>query len=190
MSHFHFMCAHFFIIVVVTEVEDPETYFGMHSLTDQTNTHKPIVYLSPKELFHLHYVLQINLDMIEPEKTGVLHEIVDAIGESVYHPEIELLESMVCLTLTNNCDDIPMDPTARLQQLLVDTKRLVIYVIKIQSGQDLASIFHEQVTPAHEHAWSDFRKVEFSGGREDSSILSKRRHLKLGQSGAPLDLQT
>lgn len=162
----------------------------MHSLTDQTNTHKPVVYLSPKELFHLHYTLQHNLEMIEPEESGILHDIINEIGPSVYHPEIELPESMVCLTLTNQCDDIPMDPTARLQQLLVDTKRLVIYVIKIQSGQDLAHIFQDTVTQEHESAWTSFKYKEFIEGPEDRTIVAKRRHLKLGQSGPPLDLQT
>lgn len=174
----------------MTDVEDPETYFGMHSLTDQTNTNKPIVYLSPKELFHLHYTLQHNLDMIEPEQSGVFRELIDEIGPSVYHPGLELPESMVCLTLTNFCDDIPMDPTARLQQLLVDTKRLVIYVIKIQTGQDLAHIFQDEVKQEHELAWNDFKIQEFAEGREDHTIISKRRHLNLGQSGPPLDLQT
>lgn len=161
----------------------------MHALTDQTNTHKPIVYLSPKELFHLHYTLQNNLDSIEPEGTGLLHDICNEIGTSTYHPDIELPESMVCLTLTNHCDDIPMDPTARLQQLLVDTKRLVIYVIKIQCGKNLAHIFQEPITFEHENLWSQFKSKEFSEGSRDNTVVSKRRHLKLGQSEPPLDLQ-
>lgn len=173
----------------MTDVEDPESYFGMHALTDQTNTHKPIVYLSPKELFHLHYTLQHNLDMIEPEGSGILHDICNEIGISTYHPDIALPESMVCLTLTNRCDDIPMDPTARLQQLLVDTKRLVIYVIKIQSGRDLAQIFQEPISPEHESTWSQFKSQEFLEGSEDNTVITKRRHLKLGQSEEPLDLQ-
>jgi hypothetical protein len=169
-------------------VEDPESYFGMHSLTDQTSTHKPIVYLSPKELFHLHYTLQTNIDMIEPEGSGILHDIVNEIGPSTYHPDLELPESMVCLTLTNRCDNIPMDPTARLQQLLVDTKRLVIYVIKIQTGRNLAHIFQEPIMSEHEVAWNRFKRKEFLEGKEDHSIVAKRRHLKLGQSEPPLDL--
>jgi Ras GTPase-activating-like protein IQGAP2/3 len=161
----------------------------MHALTDQTNTHKPIVYLSPNELFHLHYTLQNNLELIEPEGAGLLHDICNEIGPSAYHPDIELPESMVCLTLTSHCDDIPMDPTARLQQLLVDTKRLVIYVIKIQSGKDLACIFQESITSEHERNWTQFKLQEFSEGPDDKIVVAKRRHLKLGQSEPPLDLQ-
>ncbi|KAI7892827.1 Rho GTPase activation protein [Mucor mucedo] len=174
----------------LTDVEDPESYFGMHALTDQTNTHKPVVYLSPKELFHLHYTLEHNLDMIEPEGSGILHDICKEIGPSIYHPDTELPETMVCLTLTNNCDDIPMDPTARLQQLLVDTKRLVIYVIKIQSGKDLAHIFQEAVSTDHERVWTKFKSQEFLEGAEDHTVITKRRYLKLGQSEDPLDLQS
>ncbi|KAL9554811.1 hypothetical protein PS6_003200 [Mucor atramentarius] len=176
--------------LALTDVEDPESYFGMHALTDQTNTHKPIVYLSPNELFHLHYTLQTNLDTLEPEGSGILHDIVKEIGPSAYHPDIELPESMVCLTLTNRCDNIPMDPTARLQQLLVDTKRLVVYVIKIQTGRDLAHIFQTPITPESEAAWNQLKHKEFAETKEDYAIVSKRRLLQLGQSEPPLDLQT
>ncbi|CEP08000.1 hypothetical protein [Parasitella parasitica] len=176
--------------LALTDVEDPESYFGMHALTDQTNMHKPIVYLSPNELFHLHYTLQHNLDTLEPEGAGILHDIVGEIGPSLYRPEIELPESMVCLTLTNRCDNIPMDPTARLQQLLVDTKRLVVYVIKIQTGRNLAHIFQNPITPENETAWNELKAKEFAEDKEDYAIISKRRHLQLGQSEPPLDLQT
>ncbi|KAI8047108.1 Rho GTPase activation protein [Gilbertella persicaria] len=174
----------------LTDVEDPESYFGMHSLTDQTNTHKPIVYLSPNELFHLHYTIQTNIEALEPEGDGILHEIIDEIGASAYHPDIELPESMVCLRLSNRCDSIPLDPTARLQQLLVDTKRLVIYVIKIQSGQNLANIFQVPTTSEHEIAWTQLKAKEFLERAEDRTVISKRRHLQLGQSEPPLDLQS
>lgn len=161
----------------------------MHSLTDQTNTRKPVVYMSPKELYHLHYTLQHNIDTIEPEGSGVLHDIIDQIGVSPYHPEIELPESMVCLTLTYRSDNIPMDPNARLQQILVDTKRLIVYVIKIQSGKDLSHILQEPVTLEHENMWSELKMTEFSETQEDSMIVSKRRHLTLSQHERPLDLK-
>jgi Ras GTPase-activating-like protein IQGAP2/3 len=174
----------------VTDVEDPESYFGMHALTDQTNTQKPVVYISPVELFHLHYTILNNLDVLEPEGSGILHDITSEIGESHYQPEIQLPESTVCLTLKNRCDDIPMNSSAKLQQLLVDTKRLVSYVIKIQSGQDLANIFREPVTSENEDAWTQFKENEFLDESEsENSVVSKRRHLKLGQSDTPLDLQ-
>lgn len=173
----------------MTDVEDPESYFGMHSMTDQTNTRKPVVYMSPKELYHLHYTLQQNIDMIEPEGSGVLHDIVDQIGPSPYHPDLELPESMVCLTLTYRCDNIPMDPNARLQQILVDTKRLVVYVIKIQSGKDLEQILRDPVMEEHEAMWTELKKTEFSESNEDSTVTFKRRHLYLSQCEQPLDLK-
>ncbi|KAI8881001.1 Rho GTPase activation protein [Backusella circina FSU 941] len=175
----------------LTDVEDPESYFGMHALTDQTNTQKPVVYISPVELFHLHYTILNNLDTLEPEGSGILHDITNEIGESYYQPEIQLPESVVCLMLKNRCDDIPMNSSARLQQLLVDTKRLVSYVIKIQSGQDLENIFREPVTSEIEDTWTQFKEKEFLDESEsDNSVVSKRRHLKLGQSDPPLDLKS
>jgi Ras GTPase-activating-like protein IQGAP2/3 len=63
-------------------------------------------------------------------------------------------------------------------------------VIKIQSGQDLANIFREPVTSENEDAWTQFKEKEFLDESEsENSVVSKRRHLKLGQSDTPLDLQ-
>jgi Ras GTPase-activating-like protein IQGAP2/3 len=176
--------------VTVTDVEEPESYFGVDALTDQTSTHKPIVFISPSELFHLHYTIQNNLDSIEPEGSGILHDIINEIGPSIYRPDIELPESMVCLTLTNRHDDIPMDPGARLQQLLVETKRLVSYVIKIQSGPNLDHILRESINQEYEIEWGHFKSREFSSNTHiDHTIATKRRHLKLGQTDTPIDLQ-
>ncbi|KAI8391606.1 RasGAP C-terminus-domain-containing protein [Radiomyces spectabilis] len=168
----------------LTDVESPEEYFNQHSLADQVRTEKPRVYISPTELFHLHYALQVNLRVLEPEGTGKLHGLLQELGDSPYMPNMEYPESTICLSLTNPSNDLPSDPAARIQQLQVDAKRLVIYVIKVQSGTHLQEIFEAPVTPDHEAAWTSFKKVEFSG-----PMGAKRQMLKLSQSETPLDLQ-
>ncbi|KAI8145855.1 Rho GTPase activation protein [Fennellomyces sp. T-0311] len=172
----------------LTNVEEPETYFDIHEMNDQISTHKPNVYISPYELFHLHYAIENNMDDIDPLKNGPLRSIIQDLGPSPFSPSLDLPDSILCLTLSHPSDNIPMDPAARQQQLLVDTKRLVIYTIKIQSGESLEAILEAPVGPEHEEAWNSFKTTEFAD--QQDPIAAKRRYVKLSQLGPPLDLQS
>ncbi|KAI9497788.1 Rho GTPase activation protein [Zychaea mexicana] len=173
----------------LTNVEEPETYFDIHEMNDQISTHKPTVYISPYELFHLHYAIEHNLEDLEVQKAGgPLRSIIEQLGPSPFTPSLELPDSMLCLTLSHPSDNISMDPAARQQQLLVDSKRLVIYTIKIQSGDSLKTILEAPVTSEHEEAWQTLKAVEFAD--QGDAVAVKRRYVKLSQSDPPLDLQS
>ncbi|KAI7869374.1 hypothetical protein BDF14DRAFT_1784332 [Spinellus fusiger] len=173
----------------LTDVEDPETYFSMDPLSDMARTNKPLVYISPYELYYLHYMIENNMDTVEPEHNGMLTDVLRQMGPSPYGPGSELSETVICLTLSNRAQDIPLDPAARLQQLLVDTKRLVVYVIKIQSGNNLRTIFKQPIQQEHEDTWSTIKKEEFSEGTDKEHIIrNKRRLLRLNPNDPPVDL--
>ncbi|KAI8096562.1 Rho GTPase activation protein [Halteromyces radiatus] len=175
----------------VADVEDPETHFGMDALDDHARTQKPTIYISPYELCHLHYMIEQHIEVLAPKKQGTLFEIISDLGPSPFKPGVQLPTTVWCLRLTNRDDDIPQDSTAQLQQLIVDTKRLVVYIIQIQSGPNLLDIFQQPVTDIHEAQWMEIKQREFlphkdQGVNYHESIAKKRRSLKLGNT--PLDI--
>ncbi|KAI9032900.1 Rho GTPase activation protein [Phycomyces nitens] len=182
----------------LTDVEDPETFFGMDPLADIARTNKPMIYISPYELYYLHYMIETNLDSLETDQgngNGTLADIIKQIGQSPYSPgddQQHLPETPICLSLSNRAEDIPQDPASRLKQLLVDTKRLVVYVIKSQSGPNLRAIFEEPVRDEHEENWKEVKEHEFGTQSQeptkDHLIRTKRRYLCLNQKDAPVDL--
>ncbi|KAI8340669.1 Rho GTPase activation protein [Chlamydoabsidia padenii] len=195
----------------VTEVESPETYFGMDTLTDHTRTQKPLVYMTPTELFHLHYVLENNMDMLEPgmkddmirqnEGGTPLYDLVSAIGPATFGPDKAIPNDItVCLTLGSHRDDMPSDSASWLRQAIFDTKRLVVYVIKHQTGPTLRDILETSVEQQHEDSWERFKQQEFlepsSHGPNSNSkfsysmdvMASKRRFLQFTAAEAALDL--
>ncbi|KAL0089256.1 hypothetical protein F4703DRAFT_1903770 [Phycomyces blakesleeanus] len=182
----------------LTDVEDPESYFGMDPLADMARTNKPMIYISPYELYYLHYMIETNLDSLETDQgsgNGMLADIVKQVGQSPYSPgnEHHLPETPICLSLSNRAEDIPQDPASRLKQLLVDTKRLVVYVIKSQSGPNLRAIFEEPVTEEHEENWNEVKEHEFGiqvkgTPTKDHLIRTKRRYLRLNPNDSPVDL--
>ncbi|CAO3672612.1 unnamed protein product [Rhizopus stolonifer] len=189
LSHASKRFANWFI--TLTNVQDPDTHYNMDAFTDQLCPIRPVVYLSPSEIFHLHYTLQNNLDIIEPEGFGILSELVYDLGQSTYHPDIIFPEATVCLSLSSPYKDLPTDHEAQLRHLLVDAKRLVVYVLKIQSGPNLARIFDQPITAHHEKSWNQFKCKEFSDVEQDeASAAAKRRYLKLGQNNRIVDLRS
>ncbi|KAI8581736.1 hypothetical protein K450DRAFT_230913 [Umbelopsis ramanniana AG] len=180
--------------VSLTDVEDAETHFGMDMFADYGNTHKPIVYISPYEVFHMHYIVHNNISGLEPENKGPLRDILEELGDPLYSPNLDMPESAhteMSLTLTNRYDKIPHDPNARLKQLLVDTKRFLLYVIKIQNGNDLKAIFTQPITAEHEHMWAELKHIEFLDREESQDVLLKRRHVLLGTvDDPPTDLMS
>ncbi|KAM3578882.1 iqgap-related protein [Umbelopsis sp. WA50703] len=174
--------------VALTDVEDAETHFGMDQFADFGNTHKPIVYISPYEVYHMHHIVSNNINDLEPEKAGPLRDILQELGQPLYSPDVDMPESAhteMSLTLTNQYAKIPHDPNARLKQLLVDTKRFLLYVIKIQNGNDLQAIFTQPITNEHEHLWAELKQLEFQNREESQDVLQKRRFVHLGTAQDP-----
>jgi hypothetical protein len=160
----------------------------MDMFADFGNTHKPIVYISPYEVYHMHYIVHNNINGLEPENKGPLCDILEELGQPLYNPNVEMPESAhteMSLTLTNRYDKIPQDPNARLKQLLVDTKRFLLYVIKIQNGNDLKTIFTQPIQAEHEGMWSELKQLEFQDRDESRDVLQKRRYVLLGTSEDP-----
>lgn len=200
--------------LVVTEVDSPEAHFGMDTLTDHTRTHKPMIYMTPTELFHLHYVLDNNMEILEPgtkddmirqnEGGTPLYDLVSAIGTATFGPDKTIPnDTTICLTLSSHRDTLPSDSASWLRQAIFDTKRLVVYVIKHQTGPRLLDILEAPVDRQHEDEWVRFKKQEFlgpssyggNGGQCNSKfsysmdlMATKRRFLQLTAAETALDL--
>ncbi|CAO3608661.1 unnamed protein product [Cunninghamella blakesleeana] len=190
----------------VTNVEDPEFYFGIDALDDYMNTQKPTVYMNSAELFHLHYVLENNIDILQPEIKSKafylnsndidtpLYDLVKMIGSSTYKPNTKLSnEPTFPLSLCSHRTNLSMDNNTRLRQIAFDTKRLVVHVIKNQTGSTILGILQAPVDQQHEEAWENYKIKEFLNIQSKpyndmAAIYSKRRYLKLNGTETLLDL--
>jgi hypothetical protein len=172
-----------------------------------------MVYMTPTELFHLHYVLENNMDALEPGKKDSmiyqneggtpLYDLLSALGAATFGPDQAIPNDMtVRLLLDSHRDNLPSDSASWLRQAIFDTKRLVVYVIKHQVGPTLFDILKTPVSRQHEADWEKFKQLEFlnassSGGSNGKNnklsysmdmMASKRRFLQLTAAEAALDL--
>lgn len=162
--------------------------------------------MNSAELFHLHYVLEKNIDLLQPEIKNKpiylnsndidtpLFDLVKAIGPSTYKPNMKLSnESTFPLSLCSHRDHLSMDNNARLRQTTFDTKRLVVHIIKNQTGSTLLGIIQAPVDQQHEDTWENYKIKEFLDIQSKrytdiATIYSKRRYLQLNGTETLLDL--
>ncbi|XP_074060726.1 ras GTPase-activating-like protein IQGAP2 isoform X2 [Macrotis lagotis] len=151
-------------------VPEPEDKFNIDEYTDMVTVSKPIIYISIEEIINTHSLLLEHQDAIASEKEDQLNELLEGLGEV---PDVEsflgegtispsdpnkentvnqLLKTEISLSLTRVYDLKGED--LDLKSLMIMTKRLVLDVIRTQTGPSLAKILETPATPEQEHNYS------------------------------------
>lgn len=170
----------------VAQVEDAEKHYDIDPYVDLTKTHKPIIYISPVEIFAMHAMLYDKLSDLGPERSDPLREILGELGAPPHADESQLSEAgqgEISLTLTNrHADAMSQEPDAMLKRLFMETKRLILIIVKVQQGKDLRDILTRPIAEKEEEVWEKLKQVEFgnqeadvNGGRKKSMVLVEGR---------------
>jgi len=77
MKSYEKMTAYFKEVVNVPEAED---FFHMSDLSDLSMTNKPVVYITPQEIFNTHKFILDALNDIAPDQDDVLKKLMDQLG--------------------------------------------------------------------------------------------------------------
>ncbi|KAM6425904.1 ras GTPase-activating-like protein IQGAP1 isoform 1-T1 [Liasis olivaceus] len=137
------------------EVPELQEKFNVDEYSDLVTLTKPVIYISIGEIINTHTLLLDHQDAIAPEHNDPIHELLDDLGEvstiesligegcgNMNDPSKEMLaKTEVSLTLTNKFD-VPGDENAEMdaKTILLNTKRLIVDVIRFQPGETLTEI--------------------------------------------------
>ncbi|GAB1292261.1 Ras GTPase-activating-like protein IQGAP1 [Apodemus speciosus] len=147
------------------DVPELQDKFNVDEYSDLVTLTKPVIYISIGEIINTHTLLLDHQDAIAPEHNDPIHELLDDLGEV---PTIEsligescgnsndpnkeaLAKTEVSLTLTNKFD-VPGDENAEMdaRTILLNTKRLIVDVIRFQPGETLTEILETPATSEQE----------------------------------------
>uniref|UniRef100_A0A671M900 Ras GTPase-activating-like protein IQGAP1 n=1 Tax=Sinocyclocheilus anshuiensis TaxID=1608454 RepID=A0A671M900_9TELE len=147
------------------DVPSLEDKFNVDQYSDLVTLTKPVIYISIGEIINTHTLLLDHQDAIAPDHNDPIHELLDdlgevptiesLIGESPLPPDDPNKEMMgkteVSLTLTNKFD-VPDKANAEMdaKTLLLNTKRLIVDVIRFQPGETLNEILETVASPEQE----------------------------------------
>uniref|UniRef100_A0A3Q2YRT8 IQ motif containing GTPase activating protein 1 n=1 Tax=Hippocampus comes TaxID=109280 RepID=A0A3Q2YRT8_HIPCM len=147
------------------DVPTLEDKFNVDQYSDLVTVTKPVIYISIGEMINTHTLLLDHQDAIAPEHNDPIHELLEDLGEV---PTVESLigenplppgdpnkeqmgKTEVSLTLTNKFD-VPGEANSEVdaKTLLLNTKRLIVDVIRFQPGETLTEILDSSAGPDQE----------------------------------------
>uniref|UniRef100_A0A671W7Q4 IQ motif containing GTPase activating protein 1 n=1 Tax=Sparus aurata TaxID=8175 RepID=A0A671W7Q4_SPAAU len=137
------------------DVPSLEDKFNVDQYSDLVTVTKPVIYISIGEIINTHTLLLDHQDAIAPEHNDPIHELLEDLGEVPTvesligenplppdDPNKELMgKTEVSLTLANKFD-VPGEANVEMdaRTLLLNTKRLIVDVIRFQPGETLTEI--------------------------------------------------
>jgi len=161
------------IFANIISVPDAESTFDIDEFNDLYAKAKPTLYIKMADIFSIHKLISGDLPHICPNRDDMLREIVQELG-SAKNNEAEMLgvaSGEIQMTLNPKLHDIE-DPEADVKALFMETKRCVLYIIRIQSGPNLMEILVRPITREDDQKWHDLLRQEFSAGSKTRGAYS------------------
>uniref|UniRef100_A0A8D0A3G0 IQ motif containing GTPase activating protein 1 n=1 Tax=Sander lucioperca TaxID=283035 RepID=A0A8D0A3G0_SANLU len=172
------------------DVPSLEDKFNVDQYSDLVTVTKPVIYISIGEIINTHTLLLDHQDAIAPEHNDPIHELLEdlgevptvesLIGENPLPPDDPTKELMgkteVSLTLTNKFD-VPGEANAEMdaRTLLLNTKRLIVDVIRFQPGETLTEILDSSAGTEQE---AEYQRAMQRRAIRDAKTPEKMKQVK------------
>ncbi|ETS81810.1 hypothetical protein PFICI_06812 [Pestalotiopsis fici W106-1] len=154
-------------------VADAESTFDIDEYNDLYAKNRPTLYIKMGDVFAIHTIIANELPSICPGRDDILREIMQDLGsaKSNEHEMTAAGSSEIQLFLTPKLHDVE-DPEAEVKALFMETKRCILYIIRVQSGANLLEILVRPPTQEDEHKWAAVLREDFAAGNNTKGAYS------------------
>ncbi|KAH9828073.1 RasGAP C-terminus [Teratosphaeria destructans] len=139
----------------VFDLPPAEEYFDADQFSDLYARTKPTLYIKLADIFALHSMVSDNLPAMGLDRGDPIKELLTDLGTAKSN-ESDLSSASsggeITLTLKSRFT-IQDDPNAEARQLFMATKRLVLYTIKVQTGNNLMEILCRPISHDDADKW-------------------------------------
>ncbi|KAJ9268626.1 hypothetical protein DTO212C5_5233 [Paecilomyces variotii] len=159
-------------------VQDAESYFDIDEFNDLYAKTKPTLYIKMSDIFSIHQLVASEVNAICSHSDDILKEVIRDLG-NVKTNENELMSvssSEISLTLLPKLHNVE-DPEAEVKALLMETKRCILYIIRVQSGDNLWDIMIKPPTIEDEERWQTIVRDELSTNNRRKGAYSEANTL-------------
>jgi Ras GTPase-activating-like protein IQGAP2/3 len=157
----------------IISVPDAESTFDIDEFNDLYARTKPTLYIKMADIFSIHNLIAADLPYICPNRDDMLREIVQELG-SAKNNETEMIgvtSTEIQMTLNPKLHDME-DPEAEVKALFMETKRCILYIIRVQSGPNLMEILVRPISREDDQKWHALLREEFSEGAKTRGAYS------------------
>jgi len=170
------------IMSQLISVPDAESMFDIDEFNDLYAKNKPTLYIKLADIFAIHNLVASELPSMCPNRDDMLREIMQELG-SAKNNESEMTaagSSDIQMFLTPKLHDLD-DPDAEVKALFMETKRCILYIIRVQAGANLLEILVKPITQEDEHKWRTLLRDDFTsdsstrGAYSDANMIDVTR---------------
>jgi Ras GTPase-activating-like protein IQGAP2/3 len=157
----------------IISVPDAESTFDIDEFNDLYSRTKPTLYIKMADIFAIHNLISTEMPHICPNRDDMLREIVQELG-SAKNNETEMMgvtSTEIHMNLNPKLHDIE-DPEAEVKALFMETKRCILYIIRVQSGPNLMEILVRPITREDDQKWHALLREEFAEGSKTRGAYS------------------
>ncbi|KAL3425322.1 IQ domain-containing protein containing GTPase activating protein [Phlyctema vagabunda] len=157
----------------IISVPDAEITFDIDEFNDLYAKSKPTLYIKMTDIFAIHNLIANDLPHLCPNRDDMLREIIQELG-SAKNNESEMLgvtSTEIHMTLNPKLHDME-DPEADVKALFMETKRCVLYIIRVQSGPNLMDILVRPISREDDQKWHALIREDFSAGSNSRGAYS------------------
>lgn len=146
----------------------------------------PTLYIKMPDVFAIHRLVADNIrSLCVDQNDADLAEVVRDLG-SVKSNEAEMstgtTSSEVTLSLSAKLHDRP-DPDADVKALFMETKRCILYIIRIEAGANLMEIMVKPITEEEELRWQGLVEAEQASMKSNSQANRHRQRAYTDATG-------
>ncbi|KAF2492315.1 ras GTPase activating protein-like protein [Lophium mytilinum] len=142
-------------------IRNAEEQFDIDAFNDLYARTKPTLYIKLADIFAIHNLVVNDLNALCPAQDDLLRDVIREVG-SAKNNENEMLHvssAEITLTLNPKLHEVE-DPDSEVKALFMETKRYVLYIIRIQTGTNLMEIMVRPITPDDEDRWDALVREE------------------------------
>ncbi|KAI1114520.1 hypothetical protein F5Y14DRAFT_171577 [Nemania sp. NC0429] len=154
-------------------VANAEHTFGVDEFNDLYAKSRPTLYIKMSDIFAIHSLVAQELASICPTRNDVIYEILQDLGSAKTN-ENEMHaagSSDIQMFLTPKLHDVN-DPEAEVKALFMETKRCILYIIRVQTGANLLEILVRPPTQEDEQKWQALLREDFASGSNTKGAYS------------------
>ncbi|KAI4870185.1 hypothetical protein F4820DRAFT_404257 [Hypoxylon rubiginosum] len=154
-------------------VPDAESTFDIDEFNDLYAKNRPTLYIKMADIFAIHSLVAHEIPTICPNRDDVLREILQDLGNAKNN-ENEMNatgSSDIQMFLTPKLHDID-DPDADAKALFMETKRCILYIIRVQTGANLLEILVRPPSQEDEYKWQALLHDDFASSNHTKGAYS------------------
>ncbi|KAI2792585.1 hypothetical protein POX_b02623 [Penicillium oxalicum] len=158
----------------MVSVQDAEAYFDIDEFNDLYAKAKPTLYIKMSDIFSIHQLVASQIEVMCPHPDDFLKQLVRDLG-NVKSNENELMgvsSTEINLTLNPKLAQTE-DPEADIKALFMETKRCILYIIRVQTGANLLEIMLKPPSVEDEQRWQSLIHEELSSSSSRRGAYSE-----------------